>query len=233
MSDENESAPDELIKWVTLEPTAHQIASAKQVTRTPKVPKPRKKKAFREQKTIDPNASRVHGFPCPFCGNNKTYILNQSGLWKSKTYQYRRRRICYTCADAHPENKLTGRFTTYESITTLSEVVVIKADGSHEPWNRAKLKASIEKCFAKRIISADRLGRIVVNIEMAIALRADGSKTAPNQTVAIASNKVGAMVLNSLKELDQVAYMRYASVFFKMVSVDSYQTLIDSLITGK
>lgn len=170
--------------------------------------------------------------PCPFCGHDKTYVINSRGVASNPVI--RRRRICYNCNDADPN---TGKFTTYERIEIVSSMVVIKNDGKREPFKREKLERSLKLAFTKRNLSAERLDRVINSIISALdvhsqkeSTKVHASKTPTrDQYITVPSKRIGAMCLSSLKDLDHIAYTRYASIFFKFHSLDNYQTLIDSL----
>lgn len=197
--------------------------------------KPQKvgKKPIHKKVAKSANPSRSYGFPCPYCSHPRTYVLKQSGNVDPLNYYYRRRRICFKCAEAPNAKPQDGRFTTRELIVVQSELIVVKSDGTREPWDRKKLKRSIEAAFAKRHITPERLQRILFGIEDILDRRndeKDNIQAAKGMYIAVPSKRIGAMVLNSLKELDQVAYLRYASIFFRFQSTDDYQTLIDGLL---
>lgn len=148
---------------------------------------------------------------CPFCHFNESKVLDsresEGGL------SIRRRRECLSCLK---------RFTTYERIEDLS-IMVIKKDGSREPFDRKKLLYGLQKACSKRPVSLLSLENIVDQIE---------EKAFSNTGKEIKSQKLGELVMRSLYELDDVAYVRFASVYrqFKDIGqfMDELKTLIQS-----
>lgn len=123
----------------------------------------------------------------------------------------RRRRECQQC---------NGRFTTYErpEITTL---IIVKKDGRRQPFNREKLRASIQTACTKRPISADTIERMVDGVESALRAR-DG--------LEVPSSVVGDLVIERLRGLDQVAYIRFASVYRAFADISSFEDELRKLI---
>lgn len=128
---------------------------------------------------------------CFFCGSELSKVVDKRAV-KSRS-EIRRRRECLSCHK---------RFTTYEKAGEL-EVYVLKRDGRREVFSRAKLKSGIEKALEKRV-DVGRVEELTDRIEG--KLRSKGEKE-------IKSNLIGQMVLNELKRLDKVAYLRFASVY--------------------
>jgi len=123
----------------------------------------------------------------------------------------RRRRECQQCS---------GRFTTFErpEITTL---MIVKKDGRRQPFNREKLRASIQTACTKRPISAETIERMVDQIESALRKR-DG--------LEVQSSVVGDHVIDRLRALDQVAYIRFASVYRAFADISSFEDELRKLI---
>jgi len=128
---------------------------------------------------------------CPFCNHIETKVIDSRDTNDNKTI--RRRRECEKCQ---------ARFSTYEQIEVLNRVV-IKRDESKEAYNREKLEKSIKLATNKRIKGSD-LRQLMDEVEAEI--NCDGK-------AEIISKKIGNIVLNNLKKRDQVAYLRFASVF--------------------
>ncbi len=148
---------------------------------------------------------------CPYCGKLNNKVID-SRLNKDCTIT-RRRRSCLACDQ---------RFTTYERLEVMMPMLV-KKDGRREQWDRGKMIAGLEKACEKRPISMDRLDLFVDEIEH--RLQDMGSKE-------IQSKVVGEWVMEGLSQLDDVAYVRFASVYrhFKGVNefMDELKNLLDS-----
>ncbi|MBW6520572.1 MAG: transcriptional regulator NrdR [Desulfoarculaceae bacterium] len=148
---------------------------------------------------------------CPYCGHLDNKVID-SRLNKESTIT-RRRRSCLDC---------NQRFTTYERLEVMMPVLV-KKDGRRESWDRQKMVAGLEKACEKRPVSCDDIDAFVDEIER--KLQDFGSKE-------VASRVIGEWVMEELPDLDEVAYVRFASVYrqFKDVSefVDELQTLVDA-----
>jgi transcriptional repressor NrdR len=106
----------------------------------------------------------------------------------------RRRRQCDSCG---------ARFTTFERVQ-LREVVIIKSDGKREPFERAKLERSVSLACRKRGVEQERIDQLVSGIQRQIETLGDGE---------VSSTKIGGMVMDGLRQLDSVAYIRFASVY--------------------
>ncbi|HDM8223423.1 TPA: transcriptional regulator NrdR [Vibrio campbellii] len=129
---------------------------------------------------------------CPFCSENDTKVIDSRLV--ADGHQVRRRRQCLACSE---------RFTTFET-AELVMPKVIKSNGNREPFNEDKMVGGIQRALEKRPVSAD-------SIELAISmiksqLRATGEREVP-------SEMIGNLVMDQLKELDKVAYIRFASVY--------------------
>ena len=129
---------------------------------------------------------------CPFCSTHETKVIDSRLVAEGQ--QVRRRRECASCKE---------RFTTFEG----AELVmprVIKRDGSREPFNEDKLRAGLQRALEKRPVSIENIERCILSIKS--ALRATGERE-------IQSNYLGNLIMDALKSLDQVAYVRFASVY--------------------
>ncbi|EEX93119.1 transcriptional regulator NrdR [Vibrio orientalis CIP 102891 = ATCC 33934] len=129
---------------------------------------------------------------CPFCSENDTKVIDSRLV--ADGHQVRRRRQCLACSE---------RFTTFET----AELVmprVIKSNGNREPFNEDKMVGGLQRALEKRPVSADAVD---VSISMIKSqLRATGEREVP-------SEMIGNLVMDQLKELDKVAYIRFASVY--------------------
>ncbi|MCK4813986.1 MAG: transcriptional repressor NrdR [Candidatus Marinimicrobia bacterium] len=145
---------------------------------------------------------------CPNCGYEENRVIDSRPLTKENGI--RRRRECEKCK---------YRFTTYEYVS-LSTALVIKSNGAREEFNREKLIRSIKLACVKRPISMDTINSIVKKVENKIM--ADGLSEIP-------SKDIGGMVIDALKEIDKVAYIRFASVYHDFESVDEFHKRIEDL----
>lgn len=145
---------------------------------------------------------------CPFCGHTETKVIDSRLAGEGR--QIRRRRECLACAE---------RFTTFESAELLLPVVV-KSDRSREPFDESKLRAGMQKALEKRPVSRETIDDAVARI--CHKLRSLGERE-------IASRAVGEMVMEELRHLDEVAYVRFASVYRSFQDVEAFRTEIDQL----
>lgn len=144
---------------------------------------------------------------CPKCGSRDDKVIDSRQSRDSSSI--RRRRECLSCS---------YRFTTYEEIER-SDLRVIKRDRTHEPFDRRKLAGSIAKAFEKRSTSLVTLEQIVD--ELVHELETSGRE--------VQSTDIGAKVLEKLRGIDEVAYLRYASVHRQFKDVDQFVDAIQSL----
>ena len=147
---------------------------------------------------------------CPFCHAEDTRVLDTRLVAGGE--QVRRRRECQSCAE---------RFTTYESAELLMPRVV-KSDGAREPFNDDKLRSGLARALEKRPVSTEALEELVNQIEH--DLRATGERELPSRTV-------GETVMKRLKAVDQVAYVRFASVYRDFQDISEFQDEIQRLKT--
>jgi len=138
---------------------------------------------------------------CPFCGFTDNHVID-SRLSKDKNV-IRRRRECEECG---------RRFTTYERIEEMLPFV-IKRDGRREPFDRMKILAGLRKACQKRPVSANALERLVDRIE---------SKFQESGEKEIKSPAIGEAMMDELRQLDEVAYIRFASVYRSFKDVDEF-----------
>lgn len=149
---------------------------------------------------------------CPYCGRENTKVIDSRP--SDDDSSIRRRRQCEGCQ---------RRFTTYENVEFLP-VVVIKKDDTREPYDRAKLKEGIFRSCIKRPISMEQQTKVLNDIEGAIFEREEKE---------ISTRQIGEMVLEQLRELDEVAYIRFASVYRDFLDMDSFIREIESLQSKK
>jgi transcriptional repressor NrdR len=129
---------------------------------------------------------------CPFCSHENSQVKDSRPTEDGASI--RRRRQCEECS---------ARFTTFERVQ-LRDLTVVKAGNRREPFDRSKLERSIAIACRKRPVPPDRLDRLVSSLQRQIETSGDSE---------IASNRIGEMVMDGLKALDPVAYIRFASVY--------------------
>ena len=138
---------------------------------------------------------------CPFCGDQESKVVDsrhsEDGL------SIRRRRECLACQK---------RFTTYEIVESLP-VIVVKRDGSHQSFDRNKILNSMVRAFDKRQVDMADLDRITTEIEQTIQNTLEREVT---------TDRIGQMVMERIKPLDEVAYIRFASVYRRFQDVQSF-----------
>jgi transcriptional repressor NrdR len=149
---------------------------------------------------------------CPYCGSNDSEVVETRESSDMDTI--RRRRACITCSK---------RYTTYERIENV-QLIIIKRDGRREQFNREKLKSGLLKACEKTMIPADVIEKIIN--EIGRELRTMGS-------LEVKSELIGEMVAKRLKQLDKVAYIRFASVFKRFVEVEDFEKEVKELSVTK
>ena len=145
---------------------------------------------------------------CPFCSTEETKVIDSRLV--SDGFQVRRRRECGQCHE---------RFTTFET-AELIVPKVIKNNGNREPFNEDKLRRGIQHALEKRPVSADDVEKAIRRIIH--KLRATCEREVP-------SNLVGTLVMEELKNLDKVAYIRFASVYLSFDNINEFSQEIENL----
>ncbi len=149
---------------------------------------------------------------CPFCGKENTRVIDsrpaEDGL------SIRRRRQCDECEK---------RFTTYEKVETIP-LVVIKKDNTREPYDREKITSGVFRSCHKRPISVAQINQVVDEIENALYNMEERE---------IPSSLIGQMLMEKLRDLDPVAYVRFASVYREFKDVDSFMDELKSILESK
>ena len=145
---------------------------------------------------------------CPFCGHNDTQVKDSRPTEESATI--RRRRLCSECS---------SRFTTFERVQ-LRELSVVKSDGEKVLFERDKLLRSLQIALRKRPVEEDRMERIVNSIQR--RLETLGESEIPTKVI-------GEMVMEHLAELDQVAFVRFASVYRNFREAKDFEAFIGNL----
>ena len=145
---------------------------------------------------------------CPQCGERETRVVDSRDLDDAATI--RRRRECGSCS---------LRFTTYERIEA-ARLVIVKRDGTRQEYDREKLASGLRKALTRRPVASSAAEQAADEIEA--ALRAEGMTEVP-------SSRVGAMAMAKLRELDQIAYIRFASVYQSFDDLEDLKREVDSL----
>ena len=138
---------------------------------------------------------------CPFCGHDNTRVIDSRPAEENNSI--RRRRMCDECQK---------RFTTYEKVETIP-VIIVKKDNSRETYDRSKIEAGVLRACHKRPISASQITQLVDEVETEIFNLEE--KEIPSQVV-------GELVMNKLKNLEAVAYVRFASVYREFKDVNTF-----------
>ena len=144
---------------------------------------------------------------CPFCGSSNSRVIDTRGAEGG----IRRRRECEDCA---------RRFTTYERVAPL-RLMVIKQDGRREPFDRDKIVRGIQIACAKRPIHTEEIEELVSSIESELYHR--GSRE-------VTSREIGEMVMQNLRKLDEVAYIRFATIYRRFADVEDLADEIENLL---
>ena len=145
---------------------------------------------------------------CPFCGDIESKVVDSRRSEEGDSI--RRRRECLACQ---------RRFTTYEIVESLP-IIVIKRDGSRQSFDRNKIMNSMVRAFDKRKVSLAQLEQITTEIEQAIQNSLERE---------ITTDRIGQMVMERIKPLDEVAYIRFASVYRRFQDVNSFLAEIKKL----
>jgi transcriptional repressor NrdR len=148
---------------------------------------------------------------CPYCGSLDTQVKDSRPTDDASAI--RRRRVCPDCG---------GRFTTFERVQ-LRELVVVKRSGRRVPFDRDKLQRSVEVALRKRPVDPERVERMINGIVRQLESMSDGEVT---------SQEVGALIMEGLKGLDDVAYVRFASVYKDFREASDFGALIGELAQG-
>jgi transcriptional repressor NrdR len=149
---------------------------------------------------------------CPFCGNDEDKVIDSRPA--DDGLAIRRRRECISC---------NARFTTYEKVENLP-LVVIKKDGTRQPFDQDKLISGIMKACEKRPVSTDQIEKMVHSIE---------SQIQNSLKREIMSQEIGEMVMERLKTVDEVAYVRFASVYRQFKDVNSFFNELSDMFSKK
>ena len=152
------------------------------------------------------------GIKCPFCNFADTKVIDSRA--QDDNSVIRRRRVCEKCGK---------RFTTYERVDMIP-ITVIKRDGTREIFDKAKLQNGIMKSCNKRPVTAQQIQKLVDDIENTLA--GSGERE-------VESKQLGNMVIERLKDLDEVAYVRFASVYRQFKDINSFIDELEKMLHEK
>lgn len=147
---------------------------------------------------------------CPKCGKKNTAVLDSRTIQDDKVI--RRRRQCGTCAH---------RFTTFERMEGIS-LLVVKKDGTREPYIRSKLEEGIWRACTKRPVTMEVIKEMVTSLEERWARENE-----------ISSQRLGEDVMEALRAIDDIAYIRFASVYRRFQDIDEFQAAVTNLFDKK
>ena len=149
---------------------------------------------------------------CPFCNYQDSKVVDSRPTDEGTSI--RRRRECLQCGK---------RFTTYETVERLP-LMLIKRDGTRQPYSRDKLLAGVMKACEKRPVSQQRLEQLVDQVEQKLFGTLESE---------VSSKTIGEMVMEELREIDEVAYVRFASVYRQFSDVNTFMEELNTLIRDK
>ena len=149
---------------------------------------------------------------CPYCGNPDTRVIDSRPAEDNNAI--RRRRSCDECGK---------RFTTYEKVETIP-LIVIKKDNNREQYDRSKIEAGVLRACHKRPVSANQITRLVDEVETEVFNMEE--KEIPSQVI-------GELVMDRLKDLDAVAYVRFASVYREFKDINTFMDELKKVISTK
>src|SRR5579871_3778810 len=147
---------------------------------------------------------------CPYCGGLDTQVKDSRPTDDASSI--RRRRVCPDCG---------GRFTTFERVQ-LRELMVVKKNGRRVPFDRDKLMRSVQVALRKRAVAPDRVERMVNGLVRQLESQTEGD---------IPSERIGELVMEGLKAVDDVAYVRFASVYRDFREASDFKTIVGELGT--
>ena len=149
---------------------------------------------------------------CPFCGDQESKVVDSRHSEDGQSI--RRRRECMGCQ---------RRFTTYEIVESLP-IIVVKRNGSRQSFDRNKIVNSMIRAFDKRKVDATVLDRIAIEIEQSIQNSLERE---------VSSDRIGEMVMEHLKPIDEVAYIRFASIYHRFQDASSFMREISKFLEEK
>lgn len=146
---------------------------------------------------------------CPFCSSENTRVIDSRPADDNNSI--RRRRMCDECGK---------RFTTYEKVETIP-LFVIKKDNNREQYDRSKIEAGVLRACHKRPISANDINKLIDEVETEIFAREEKE---------IPSDEIGEIVMDKIKDLDDVAYVRFASVYREFKDVNTFMSELKKML---
>lgn len=146
---------------------------------------------------------------CPFCGSDNTRVIDSRPA--DDNTSIRRRRLCDDCEK---------RFTTYEKVETIP-LIIIKKDNNREQYDRSKIEAGVLRACHKRPISAAQINQLIDEVETEIFNREEKE---------ISSTLIGEIVMDKIKDLDSVAYVRFASVYREFKDVNTFMSELKKML---
>ncbi|XLQ20324.1 MAG: transcriptional regulator NrdR [Candidatus Moraniibacteriota bacterium] len=147
---------------------------------------------------------------CPFCKKpQQTKVVDSRSIKKGRAV--RRRRECLKCSE---------RFTTYEEIELL-RLTVVKRDGTKEEYNREKVESGLRRALKKRPVKEEQIEKLISEIEYEIQSK---------EKREMKSRAIGKIIMNKLRDVDDVAFIRFASVYKSVGSVDSFRKVIQEIM---
>ena len=149
---------------------------------------------------------------CPFCSHENTRVIDSRPAEENNSI--RRRRVCDECGK---------RFTTYEKIETIP-LIIIKKDNNRETYDRAKIEAGVLRACYKRPVSANQINQLIDEVETEIFNMEEKE---------IPSDVIGEIVMNKLKNLEAVAYVRFASVYRQFKDIDTFMAELTKLLSDR
>ena len=149
---------------------------------------------------------------CPYCNQDNTRVVDSRPVEENNSI--RRRRMCDACGK---------RFTTYEKVETIP-LIVIKKDQNREQYERSKIEAGILRACDKRPVPVEKINSTIDAIE---------GKIFNTEEREISSTRIGEIVMEELKNLDAVAYVRFASVYREFKDVNTFMEELSKLLEGK
>lgn len=146
---------------------------------------------------------------CPFCSSDNTRVIDSRPADDNNSI--RRRRMCDECGK---------RFTTYEKVETIP-LIVIKKDNNREQYDRSKIEAGVLRACHKRPVSVDAINKLIDDVETEIFAREEKE---------IPSSEIGEIVMDKLKDLEAVAYVRFASVYREFKDVNTFMSELKKML---
>ena len=146
---------------------------------------------------------------CPYCSSENTRVIDSRPAEENNSI--RRRRVCDICEK---------RFTTYEKVETIP-LIIIKKDNNREQYDRSKIEGGVLRALHKRPVSMDQITKLIDEVEVELFNREEKE---------IQSTVIGELLMDKLKDLDQVAYVRFASVYREFKDVNTFMNELKKML---